>query len=175
MDQRIKSPMTINCGMTAADTSPCGEAMMLRVNRFARATRLGICAALVAHTALGHHSGAMFDRAQKRNVTGTVRTPEWANPHVWLWVFVPDSNEQVIYAFEGTSLGEMSRRGGWTKNSLKSGDAISVDYSPFREDAKKGGLLLKVTLADGTVLNAVETRVLRQAAWRTGRALGQFC
>jgi Family of unknown function (DUF6152) len=129
---------------------------MFQSLKFAWATRLGICAALIAHTAIGHHSGAMFDRAQKRNVSGTVRTLEWANPHVWLWVFVSESNDQVIYAFEGTSLGEMNRRGGWTKNSLKPGDAISVDYSPFREDAKKGGLLLKGTLADGTVLNATE-------------------
>jgi hypothetical protein len=129
---------------------------MFRIHKFARATRLGIFATLLAHTALGHHSGAMFDRAQKRSVTGTVRTLEWANPHVWLWVFVPESNDQIIYAFEGTSLGEMNRRGGWTKNSLKPGDAILVDYSPFREDAKKGGLLLKVTLPDGTVLNAAE-------------------
>jgi hypothetical protein len=129
---------------------------MLQARKFSWAARLGLCAALLANTAVGHHSGAMFDRSQKRTVSGTVRTLEWSNPHVWLWVFVPESNDQIIYAFEGTSLGEMNRRGGWTKNSVKSGDAISISYSPFREDAKKGGLLLSVTLADGSVINAAE-------------------
>src|SRR5271170_3098470 len=35
--------------------------------------------------ALPHHSYAMFDRTKLAVQSGTVRTFEWTNPHVYLW------------------------------------------------------------------------------------------
>src|SRR6202041_1348638 len=58
-----------------------------------------------------HHSGVMFDFTAPQKVTGTVRNFEWTNPHVWLWIIVvDDKGASALYAFEGTSPGEMSRR-----------------------------------------------------------------
>jgi hypothetical protein len=33
-----------------------------------------------------HHSYAMLDITHVSQVSGTVRTLEWTNPHVWLWL-----------------------------------------------------------------------------------------
>jgi len=62
-----------------------------------------------------HHTGAMFDRSKKLSIAGTVRTLEWSNPHIWLWVFVPGEKTETVYGFEGASVGEMMRRNGWGK------------------------------------------------------------
>jgi hypothetical protein len=101
-----------------------------------------------------HHSGVMFDETTSRQVTGTVRNFEWANPHVWLWIIVVDGKgASALYAFEGTSPGEMSRRSGWTKNTVTSGDKVTMKFFPFK-DAKSGGKILAVTLPDGRTLTA---------------------
>ena len=46
--------------------------------------------ALGASQAAAHHSFAMFDPEKLLTQTGTVKEFEWANPHVWLHVMVPD-------------------------------------------------------------------------------------
>jgi hypothetical protein len=101
-----------------------------------------------------HHSGVMFDHSSQKQVTGTVRNFEWTNPHVWLWItVVDDKGAPAPYAFEGTSPGEMSRRSGWTKNTVTAGDKVTVKYFPFK-DGKNGGKILAVALPDGRTLDA---------------------
>ena len=48
-----------------------------------------------------HHSFAMFDKTRVVTVQGTVRKVEWTNPHVYIFVEVPDAKG-----------GKMVRRGG---------------------------------------------------------------
>src|SRR5271170_2279919 len=36
-----------------------------------------------------HHSFAMFDKTRTVTITGTIKSVEWNNPHVWIWVSVP--------------------------------------------------------------------------------------
>ena len=96
-----------------------------------------------------HHSFAMFDMSRPSDVTGTVHSLEWTNPHVWLWVSVTDDKgASVLYALEGLSIGEMMRAHGWTKSTMKAGDKVAVKYFPFK-DGKTGGKLNQVTLTDG--------------------------
>jgi hypothetical protein len=42
--------------------------------------------------ALAHHSNAMFDKADLRESTVTVREFQWTNPHVWIQVFMERSS-----------------------------------------------------------------------------------
>ncbi len=114
----------------------------------------GVLGLINFRSAPAHHSYSMFDLAKKSQVSGTVRTLEWMNPHVWLWLGVPaEKGGAAIYAFEGTSINEMSRRSGWTKNVVTAGDKVTVKFSPFK-DGRNGGRIEAVTLADGRVLNA---------------------
>ena len=40
--------------------------------------------------ALAHHSAAAFDRTKPFTLKGTMVTWDWANPHIWAKVMVPD-------------------------------------------------------------------------------------
>ena len=102
-----------------------------------------------------HHSYAMFDFSGMSRVSGAVRTFEWSNPHVWLWLTVVDDKGAASdYAFEGYSIGEMMRKLGWTKSTVTPGDRVVVSYFPFK-DGKNGGRLSKVTLPDGRTLEGL--------------------
>ena len=105
-------------------------------------------------SAAAHHSYSMFDLSKQSQVSGAVHTLEWGNPHVWLWITVTDEKGvATLYAFEGTSPGEMSRRSGWSRSIVSSGDKVTVMYAPFK-DGKNGGRIRTVTLPDGRTLGA---------------------
>lgn len=106
----------------------------------------------VATAAYAHHSYAMFDTTRQVTVIGTVRTLEWASPHVWLWIEVPDGKGgSEPYGFETVSPAQIQRDYGWDKNVMHAGDKVTVDFAPLRS-GKNGGELEKVTLANGRVL-----------------------
>jgi Family of unknown function (DUF6152) len=119
--------------------------------------RSGVLYAVLAFFGTGasaHHSYSMFDTSKQLQVTGAVRVLEWANPHVWLWVIVTDEKgSSAPFAFEGTSPGEMSRRSGWSKSIVSSGDTVTVTYTPFK-DGRNGGHIKSVALPNGQTLDA---------------------
>jgi len=106
--------------------------------------------------ALAHHSYAMFDLTRESTLSGTVKTVEWTNPHVWLFVASEGAAQEIAtYAFETVSPGELIRFYGWNKSTLSVGDKITVRYAPLRS-GQRGGAVRSITLADGRVL---KTRV----------------
>jgi hypothetical protein len=99
-----------------------------------------------------HHSFAMFDMSRKSNVHGTVKSVEWASPHVWLWVTVnADGAAPATYGFESVSPGQLLRDFGWNRHDLNVGDKVVVDYFPLRS-GNTGGNLYQVTLPNGKIL-----------------------
>lgn len=111
-------------------------------------------ALLLAMTASAHHSYALFDTAKVVTVTGTAAKFEWINPHIFIWVYVPDKTQKngyQLYAFESGSLIVMARDG-WDQNSIKVGEKLNVEYFPLR-DGRPGGSLVQLTHADGRVQN----------------------
>ncbi len=104
-----------------------------------------------------HHSTTMFDHAKTLTINGEVVELRWVNPHVSLSVsgIVKGSEEQGVWTMEMTSPGNLVRAGGWSRNSVKAGDKVQVDFSPLRDTSLKGGALKKLTIADtGQVLTA---------------------
>jgi uncharacterized protein DUF6152 len=113
----------------------------------------GVLILLASHVAMAHHSYVMFDMSTQKKIAGTVHALEWTNPHVWLWVAVlDDRGNRTLYAFEGLSPGEMNRRNGWTKGSVLRGQAVTVEYHPFK-DGRHGGRLGTVTLPGDRTLH----------------------
>jgi hypothetical protein len=111
-------------------------------------------AALLALPAVAHHSFAVYERTKVVTLKGTVKTFQWTNPHVVIWLLVTPAGggEPEEWGLETTSPGVLTRSG-WTRNSIKAGDQISVEFSPLR-DGTHGGGLNSVTLATGEKLTA---------------------
>jgi uncharacterized protein DUF6152 len=101
---------------------------------------------------LAHHSYAAYDLVKSVTVQGTVRTLEWTNPHVWVWVDVADDQgRKEAYGFEGGAPSELVRFFGWTKHALAPGEAVTVDYAPLK-NGLHGGALRTLRFPDGRVL-----------------------
>lgn len=101
--------------------------------------------------AYAHHSAAAFDRTKPFILKGTMIAWEWANPHIWARVRVPDGKGgSVIYKLEGPSATGMARNGA-TAHSFNPGDSAKFLVAPYR-DGSTGGEFLAVWQADGTQL-----------------------
>ena len=104
-----------------------------------------------------HHSTTMFEHAKTMTIKGKVVELRWVNPHVSLSVkgFVGDSKVEEEWVMEMTSPGNLVRVGGWSRNVVKTGDDVTVDFSPHRDPKLLGGALKKVTvLATGKAYTA---------------------
>lgn len=120
-----------------------------------RTTILGSMIALLlaagASTAAAHHSFAPFNMETEKTISGTIKKFDWTNPHTWIWLDVTNEKGGVdTWGIEGMSPNYLARRG-WSKNSLKFGDKVTIVIRPLR-DGSPGGMFVKATLADGREL-----------------------
>jgi len=128
---------------------------------------------LAAVPVWAHHSfAAEYDRNKPISLTGTVTKVEWMNPHARFYVDVKDDSGKVTnWEFElGSPNGLM--RLGWTRNSLKPGDMVSVEGS----QAKDGANLVNarsVKLADGRKVFAGSSEEQAKDTTSTGSAPAQ--
>jgi hypothetical protein len=110
---------------------------------------------LIHGSAHAHHSfAAEFDRDLPVSVTGTVTKVEWANPHARFYIDAKDekSGETIAWDFELASPNGLMRRG-WTRNSMKIGDTVTVTGHRAKNNPHVGNAST-VTLADGKRLFA---------------------
>ncbi len=90
-------------------------------------------------SASAHHSfAAEFDGDKKISLTGIVTKVEWTNPHVWFYVNVKDpaTGEVTNWGAEMGPPHGLQRRG-WRQNTLKIGDAVTVDGSLAKNGSKR--------------------------------------
>jgi hypothetical protein len=111
-----------------------------------------IVAALLAcsgiEVASAHHSFAAFDTQRQVTLSGVVKQFEWTNPHCWLHLSVTNANGQIDeWQLEALSPNVLGRLG-WKKNSVKTGDKVTVLVNPTR-DGTNGGALISLTDANG--------------------------
>jgi hypothetical protein len=103
-----------------------------------------------ASTAFAHHSFAMYDATKSATQKGVVAEVQWTNPHVWVRLVVQENGKDVVYSYEGAAIAVL-KRVGWTKDSVKPGDAVTVVGHPFK-DGRPGGSIEHLLLADGRKL-----------------------
>jgi hypothetical protein len=118
---------------------------------------------LAAMPALAHHSfAAEYDNKKPIDLTGTVTKVEWMNPHARFYLDVKDDKTGAVTNWEfelGSPNGLM--RQGWTRNSMKIGDSISVQGS-LAKDGSNLANARTVKLSDGK-------RLFAGSASETGR------
>ena len=98
----------------------------------------GLSGMAAGHPIHAHHSfAAEFDAAKPFKLTGTVTKVVWANPHAWLYVDVSDAGKVTNWAVELNSPNALMRAG-WKRDTLKSGDVITVEGSLAKDGSPTG-------------------------------------
>jgi hypothetical protein len=103
--------------------------------------------AVCARPVHAHHSFASFDASKTVSYKGVVKDIQWTNPHVWIELMVMQAGAPVTYGFEGAAIAVL-KRVGWTKDSVKAGDTVTVVGHPYK-DGRPGGSIDHLVLADG--------------------------
>jgi hypothetical protein len=117
------------------------------------AIRFGLMAGLLllGIPVFAHHGGSDYDVQHPVTLKGTVTEFVWSNPHCQVFVDVKDDSGKVVNWTIETLAPAVLKRAGWNRETLHTGNQISITFVP----SKKGtpvGMLRKVVLPDGTEL-----------------------
>ena len=124
---------------------------------------IALCTTVATGTALAHHSfAAEFDANAPIELTGTVTKVDWANPHTYFYIDVTGKKGDVEnWALEMGSPNGLMRQG-WTRDSMKIGDVVTVTGWRAKDGATKGNAR-SVTLSTGKKLFAGSSQASAEA------------
>ena len=121
----------------------------MKSNVFALLFALFVAVVLPAADAVAHHSfAAEFDADKPVTLKGIVVKWEMMNPHGWITVDVTGPRDEKVRWMVETSNPNGLMRLGWTKNSLKPGDQITIEAYRSKDGSNTANAA-RVTLADG--------------------------
>lgn len=104
--------------------------------------------------AVAHHSFAVFfDETKSVTVSGSVTEFRFTNPHAIIEITRKTPQGQVETWRAETNAVTLLRRRGWTAESLKVGDMVTIEGWPSR-DGSRYLRVRRVVRSDGTVLGA---------------------
>jgi hypothetical protein len=115
------------------------------------ANKLGIGGFLVGIAALSvslsaHHGTASFDTGKTVTVKGTVTEYVWSNPHVLVKVDAKDENGDIAHwVLEAQNPVTQAGRG-WSKNTFKAGDDVSLDITPAKNNRPVGEIRGRIVI-----------------------------
>jgi hypothetical protein len=92
----------------------------------------------VASSVSAHHGTSGYDMEKVITLTGTVTSFDWSNPHCLLHIGVKDDKGEVRDWIIELAAPTIMRRSGWTKESMKPGDAVVAETHPARNGAPTG-------------------------------------
>ena len=104
--------------------------------------------------AFAHHSfPAQYDADKPVTLTGKVTKVEWTNPHIFIYIDVPDAatGATVNWALELGGPNTLLRLG-WKRDSLKTDDLIKVEGSLARDGSKLANARTITMVASGKTM-----------------------
>lgn len=119
--------------------------------RFTMSFAAAIGVLILSAPLAAHHGNAVFDIGKKLTLKGTVTEWYWANPHCFLSFDVKDENGQVVHWVAETQAPPNIIPSGWTKQSFKRGDEVTVTVEPVK-NGRPIGRIVQAVLADGKTL-----------------------
>jgi uncharacterized protein DUF6152 len=110
-----------------------------------------VLAMLVGGSASAHHSRAIF-ADDVISFEGEVVRFDWANPHSYIYVRALDADGATVeWELETQSTPGLARLG-WTKDSLKPGERVTVRARPHRDASLHSAFAQALIKEDGSVL-----------------------
>jgi hypothetical protein len=115
------------------------------------AHKLGIVAVMAGVVAFAvplfaHHGAASFDSGKTVMVNGTVTEYVWSNPHVLVKVDAKDDSGNIAHwVLEAWNPVTQTSRG-WSKNTFKAGDEVSLDITPAKNGAPVGEIRGRIVI-----------------------------
>jgi hypothetical protein len=121
----------------------------MKTIRAALLSTAGLLAAVPPANA--HHSfPAQYDVAKPITLTGKVTKVEWTNPHIFIYIDVPNETTGAVvnWALEMGGPNALLRLG-WKRDSLKADDLITVEGSLARDGSPLANAKSIVMVATG--------------------------
>lgn len=109
---------------------------------------LGLAVSIFSCPVVAHHGGAAYDMDKRVTLKGTVTDWLWSNPHCILQLDATDEAGQPAHWVTETENPSSMIRSGWTKDSFKIGDQITMILVPPKVGGRVGRIV-EVTLPDG--------------------------
>jgi hypothetical protein len=123
-----------------------------------KASTIAVVGTIVAAgPAFAHHPFASeFDANAPVHLTGQVTQVNWSNPHVKIRMIASTTAGNQNWTLEAASPAELARKG-WTRNTLKTGDQITVDGYRAKSEPMSAAARV-IQLPDGKQLSAADDK-----------------
>lgn len=106
---------------------------------------------LALRPAVAHHSGAGFNTAEVREITGTIKEFQFTNPHTWIQVLVTNAQgQQEEWSIEWRSPNSLARSG-VRPSTFPPGAEVTMQINPMSNGSPGGGFV-GAKFSDGTTV-----------------------
>ena len=111
---------------------------------FTMKTTVLACCAIAALLAISptavfaHHGSAAYDMSKSLTLNGNVTSLDWNNPHCLLRFDAKDDKGEMQHWTIELYNPLWMTRAGWTRTSLKAGDAINITFHGTKSGAPNG-------------------------------------
>jgi hypothetical protein len=113
---------------------------------------------VVSVPVFAHHGTSIsYDMEKRVSVTGIVTQWRMTNPHAQLFWDVTDEDGNVVHWSGEISAPFHLSKAGWSRNSIRPGDEVTVILSPSRAGTPTG-VMAEVQLPDGRTMERDDGR-----------------
>ncbi len=113
-----------------------------------------LCLSMVSSSGIAHHAfSAQFDVEKPLKLIGTVTKVAWRNPHAWFYIDVEDNDGNVANWGLELASPNLLMRHGWSRSSMKVGDAVTVEGFHARDGSNTGNARVITLNATGKTLS----------------------